>query len=116
MGFTPGKRNSFNRKPIEEGPPDRVIEVGEFLHSCEGDLVIKMTNEKIPYFNAPIYLENKTQIGKVDEIFGAINDTHVSVKCDVGIKADSFKAHDKVFINPEKLLERDRFLKYFIFI
>ena len=32
----------------------------------------KCTNEKIPYFNAPIYLENKQQIGKVDEIFGPI--------------------------------------------
>ena len=25
---------------------------------------------QIPYFNAPIYLENITQVGKVDEIFG----------------------------------------------
>lgn len=35
----------------------------------------KLTNEKIPYFNAGIYLENKTQIGKVDEIFGPINES-----------------------------------------
>ena len=28
---------------------------------------------QVPYFNAPIYLENKTQIGKVEEILGAIN-------------------------------------------
>ena len=28
---------------------------------------------QIPYFNAPIYLENKTQIGKVEEILGPIN-------------------------------------------
>lgn len=35
----------------------------------------KLTNEKIPYFNAPIYLQNKTQIGKVDEIFGPINES-----------------------------------------
>ena len=30
--------------------------------------------EKVPYFNAPIYLENKSQIGKVDEIFGPMQD------------------------------------------
>ncbi len=36
-------------------------------------MVIKSTNEKVPYFNAPVYLQNKTQIGKVDEIFGPIN-------------------------------------------
>ncbi|KAG8059774.1 hypothetical protein GUJ93_ZPchr0002g24968 [Zizania palustris] len=46
-----------------------------FLHTCEGDVVTKLTNEKVPYFNAPIYLQNKTQIGKVDEIFGLINES-----------------------------------------
>ena len=44
------------------------------MHACEGEAVTKLTNEKVPYFNAPIYLENKTQIGKVEEIFGPIND------------------------------------------
>jgi H/ACA ribonucleoprotein complex subunit 1 len=28
---------------------------------------------QIPYFNAPIFLENKTQVGKVEEILGQIN-------------------------------------------
>ena len=43
-------------------------------HPCEDDIVCKGTNEKIPYFNAPIFLENKQQVGKVDEIFGPIQD------------------------------------------
>jgi H/ACA ribonucleoprotein complex subunit 1 len=51
------------------------VEVSSFLHACEGDAVTKLTNEKIPYFNAPIFLQNKTQIGKVDEIFGPINES-----------------------------------------
>lgn len=34
--------------------------------------------EQVPYFNAPIYLENKTQIGKVEEILGQINNV---VRC-----------------------------------
>ena len=34
----------------------------------------RCTNEKIPYFNAPVYLENKSQIGKVDDIFGPMNE------------------------------------------
>lgn len=50
-------------------------EVATFVHACEGDAVTKLSQEKIPYFNAPIYLQNKTQIGKVDEIFGAINES-----------------------------------------
>ena len=52
-----------------------ITEVATFLHACEGDAVTKLSQAKIPYFNAPIYLENKTQIGKVDEIFGAINES-----------------------------------------
>jgi hypothetical protein len=49
-------------------------EVSTFLHACEGKAVTKLTNEKVAYFNAPIYLQNKTQIGKVEEIFGPINE------------------------------------------
>ena len=55
-------------------------ELGEFMHACEGDLVCKCTNEKIPYFNAPVYLENKSQIGKVDDIFGPMSE-FVSFQC-----------------------------------
>ena len=52
-----------------------VAEVGAMMHSCEDDLVCKSTlDEKVPYFNAPIFLENKQQIGKIDEIFGPIHE------------------------------------------
>lgn len=46
------------------------------MHPCEDDIVCKcVTDEnKVPYFNAPVYLENKEQIGKVDEIFGQLRD------------------------------------------
>ncbi|KAF9601857.1 hypothetical protein IFM89_023622, partial [Coptis chinensis] len=54
----------------DKGPPSEVVEVASFLHACEGDVVIKLTHEKIPYFNAPIYLQNKTQIGKVWPLAG----------------------------------------------
>lgn len=86
-----------------------VVEAGEYMHPCEGEMVCKLTNTmvrpaglrrlvalsrvsaclhtlalsvppllsrphlQIPYFNAPIFLENKTQVGKVDEILGQIN-------------------------------------------
>jgi H/ACA ribonucleoprotein complex subunit 1 len=71
--------------------------MGNFVHPCEGELIIKSTNAKaaaarehappaprarprrarraqIPYFNARIFLENKSEIGKVDEIFGTIQE------------------------------------------
>ena len=53
-----------------------ILVLGEFLHPCEDDIVCKCTTDenKVPYFNAPVYLENKEQIGKVDEIFGQLRD------------------------------------------
>ncbi|XP_073052181.1 H/ACA ribonucleoprotein complex subunit 1-like protein 2 [Primulina eburnea] len=96
--------------PRDEGPPSEVIEVSTFVLACEGEAVTKLTNEKIPYFNAPIYLHNKTQIGKVDEIFGPINESYFSIKMMEGIVATSYSAGDKFFIDPAKLLPLSRFL------
>lgn len=50
------------------------VEVGTYLHPCENDLVCKSSIARVPYFNAPIYLENKSQVGKIDEIFGPFNE------------------------------------------
>jgi H/ACA ribonucleoprotein complex subunit 1 len=66
--------------------------------------------ENVPHFNAPIYLQNKSVIGKVDEILGPINDVYFSVKMSEGMVASSFKKGDKVYIGPDKLLPMDRFL------
>ncbi|KAL6540416.1 hypothetical protein OROMI_024299 [Orobanche minor] len=92
----------------DEGPPSEVVST--FLHASEGDAVTKLTNEKIPFFNAPVYLHNKTQIGKVDEIFGPINESYFSVKMMEGVVATSYSPGDKFFIDPAKLLPLARFL------
>ncbi|PSS13758.1 H/ACA ribonucleoprotein complex subunit 1-like protein [Actinidia chinensis var. chinensis] len=99
-----GGRDDYNQ------PPEEVVEVSTFLHACEGDAVTKLTNEKVPYFNAPIYLQNMTQIGKVDEIFGPINESYFSIKMMEGIVATSYSAGDKFYIDPAKLLPLARFL------
>ncbi len=71
-------------------------ELGYFTHPCQDDLVCRCTLDDIPYFNAPIYLENKQQIGKVDEIFGSIKEYSVSVKLSEDVKAKSFTPNQKV--------------------
>jgi hypothetical protein len=43
------------------GPPATVLEMGKFIHACEGEMVVESTNPKVPHFNAPIYLENKVR-------------------------------------------------------
>ncbi|XP_054801789.1 putative H/ACA ribonucleoprotein complex subunit 1-like protein 1 [Prosopis cineraria] len=104
--FGGGRSGGFR----DEGPPTEVVEVSTFMHACEGDAVTKLTNEKIPFFNAPIYLKNMTQIGKVDEIFGPINESYFSIKMMEGIVATSYSAGDKFYIDPRKLLPLARFL------
>ena len=86
------------------------MELGEVMHACEEELVCKTTNAKIPYFNGRVFLENKSQIGQVDEILGPINSHCFSIKMKEGMKAASFKSGTKVFIDPMQLLPLDRFL------
>ncbi|KAF2011700.1 Gar1-domain-containing protein [Aaosphaeria arxii CBS 175.79] len=92
------------------GPPAEVLEMGTFVHACEGEMFCESINTKIPYFNAPIYLENKTPVGKVDEILGPLNQVYFTIKPQEGIQAGSFKSGDKFFIGGDKLLPLDRFL------
>uniref|UniRef100_A0A5K3ENB4 H/ACA ribonucleoprotein complex subunit n=1 Tax=Mesocestoides corti TaxID=53468 RepID=A0A5K3ENB4_MESCO len=106
-GFRGGRGGGqFN---FDQGPPEEVIQVGEMTHACQEDLVCNLTHEKIPYFNAPIFLENKEQIGKIDEIFGPIKGAMFSVKLSDNLKAQSFKKGLKLFIDPSKLLPLERF-------
>ena len=66
--------------------------MGTFLHATEGEMVCSSSNPKIPYFNAPIYLENKSPIGKVDEILGPLNQVFFTVKPQEGIQAKQLQA------------------------
>ncbi|KAB8207275.1 Gar1/Naf1 RNA binding region-domain-containing protein [Aspergillus parasiticus] len=102
-----GGRGGF-QQPM--GPPAQVLEMGSFMHACEGEMVCESINPKIPYFNAPIYLENKTPIGKVDEVLGPINQVYFTIKPQEGIVATSFKPGDKVYIGGDKLLPLEKFL------
>lgn len=87
-----------------------MIPFGYFDFSCQDDLVLKAEIDDVPYFNAPIFLENKSQIGKIDEIFGTLRDYSVSVKLSDNMKASSFVPKQKLFIDPAKLLPLQRFL------
>ena len=109
------------------GPPDTVLgacysesflffllicaEMGTFVHAVENEMLCSsLMPDKVPYFNAPIYLQNKSVIGKVDEILGPINEVYFSIKMGEGVVANSFKKGDKVYIGGDKLLPIERFL------
>ena len=73
-------------------------------------MVCESINPKVPHFNAQIFLENKTAVGKVDEVLGPINQVFFTIKPTEGIQATSFKEGDKFYIGSEKLLPLDKFL------
>lgn len=75
---------------FDQGPPETVTPLGHFTWTAQDDLVAKVDIEQVPFFNAPIYTENKQQIGKIDEIFGNIRDYYVSIRLSENIKASSF--------------------------
>lgn len=85
--------------------------MGSFVHAVESEMLCSSTiADKVPYFNAPIYLQNKSVIGKVDEILGPINEVYFSIKMSEGVIASSFQKGDKVYIGGDKLLPIERFL------
>ena len=63
---------------------------------------------RFPKFNRGIYLENKSKVGNVDEIFGPVSDFYFSVKPAEGVNPSSFKPNQVLYINPEDLLQVDR--------
>lgn len=83
----------------DQGPPETVTPLCHFEWTVQNDLVAKVDIEDVPYFNAPIYTEEKQQIGKIDEIFGNIRDYYVSIKLSENIKASSFEKATKVIKN-----------------
>ncbi|KAF4614726.1 hypothetical protein D9613_002879 [Agrocybe pediades] len=104
-----GGRGGFQQRDM--GPPDQVLEMGTFVHAVEDEMFCSsLIPDKVPYFNAPIYLQNKSVIGKVDEILGPINEVYFSIKMGEGMVASSFKKGDKVYIGGDKLLPIERFL------
>ncbi|KLU84547.1 H/ACA ribonucleoprotein complex subunit 1 [Magnaporthiopsis poae ATCC 64411] len=103
-----GGRGGYQQRDF--GPPATVVEMGKFVHACEGEMVCESVNAKLPHFSAPIYLENKTAVGKVDEILGPLNQVYFTIKPSEGIQAAAFKPGDRFYISAEKLLPLERFL------
>ncbi|KAI5859893.1 Gar1/Naf1 RNA binding region-domain-containing protein [Durotheca rogersii] len=103
-----GGRGGFQQR--DAGPPDQIQELGRFLHACEGEMVCASENPRVPRFNAPIYLENRTAVGKVEEVLGPINQVYFTIKPGEGVQATSFRPGDRFFVAPDRLLPLEVFL------
>ena len=76
--------------------------VAEFSHACEGMLICNVIGGNVPLLMRSIYLQNKNKIGKVDDVFGTMGKPGLAIKPDEGIKAESFKAGDKLYADPQQ--------------
>jgi len=106
-----GKGKSSAPRWEDNTPPDWIEEVGIVMHPAEDDLVCQCIHKQVPMFNQRIFLENKESIGKLDEIFGPINNIMFSIKMAEGMKASSFKRGSKFYIDSTKTLPLARFIE-----
>lgn len=86
---------------FQQGPPASVVEVATVSHACEGDLIGMVDGNRVPLLARMIYTANKQLIGKVDDVFGPMHSAGLCIKTDAnsGVKAESFKAGDKVSVH-----------------
>ncbi|CDU20451.1 hypothetical protein YYC_01238 [Plasmodium yoelii 17X] len=111
MGQFKHHKKNFKKNYDNDFKMGKIILGGTYYKSCENDLVIKNALENlVPYFNGRIFLENKEEIGKVEEVLGPINEFYFSVKLKEGILAKSFSSDTKFYIDESQTLPLSRFL------
>ena len=64
-GFGGGGRGGY-----DQGPPEQLVVCAEFTHECEGKMICSTTDGKVPLLTRQIFLQNKTKVGMVDDVFG----------------------------------------------
>ena len=91
-----GRGGRGGRGGFDRGPPQNVIPVAEYINTVEGLMCCSCIEKKVPLLMRSIYMENKTLIGKVDDVYGPITAPGIAIKATEGVKGESFKAGDKV--------------------
>ncbi|ORD93036.1 GAR1, partial [Hepatospora eriocheir] len=85
------------------------IKMGKFVHQCENLGVIKLICKDIPYPNSPV-LFSKKEIGKIDDVFGRVDDVYASIKLKDDSQANRYFVKDAIFDGySAKFLSRTRF-------
>lgn len=69
-----------------------------------------MLGGNVPLLMRSIYQANKTKIGKVDDVFGPMSKPGLAIKPDEGVKAESFKAGDKLYADPQQCRDTKFFM------
>merc|ERR1712166_828538 len=105
MSFRGGGRGGRGggRGGFDRGPPQNVVPVATYNQTVEGLMCCSVVEKKVPLLMRSIYMENKTLIGKVDDVFGPITAPGIAIKPTDGVKGEGFKSGDKVYADPFEL-------------
>lgn len=101
----------FNSKFDKKQFSTETVKLGKYIHKSDDLLVLKMEAQNIPYPNSPV-LQNKVQVGKIEEVFGAVDDVYVAVKLENKNNVDfapgaTFDGYKDKFIAKERFLPRE---------
>lgn len=103
-GFGRGGRGG-HRERVDLTNPSEIMECGTYQFPCQDAMIFKLLDiDKIPMFGSPVFLENKTMIGKIEEIFGRVDNPYFKVNPSDGVKAESFKENSKIYIGSDRVL------------
>ncbi|KAI5180260.1 H/ACA ribonucleoprotein complex subunit 1 [Nematocida sp. AWRm80] len=100
----------FGKRETRE-TPENFIKIGEVAHPVQNTnlLVVKLTEEVVPYFNASIYGEGNKKIADVHEVFGQMNDyAFCSIKLDEKLNTDSYPAGSIIRADKFRCIDFDR--------
>lgn len=70
--------------------------VATYDQTVEGLMCCSIAESQVPLLMRSIYMENKTLIGKVDDVFGPVTKPGIAIKPAEGVKGESFQRGDKV--------------------
>lgn len=93
----------FGKRENKEDPAN-LVKIGEYSHPIKNTnmIVIRLTENAVPYFNAGIYGEGNRKIADIHEIFGKFDD-HVYASIAIDSKLDGSK------YNKDSLFRADKF-------
>lgn len=95
------------------GPSGIMVELGEFMHVAEKELLFRAATAKVPKFNRTVFdssAENRQEVGTINEILGPFNKYMFSVVPAEGVNPKKFLDKQKVYCDQNDLLPIEKFL------
>lgn len=82
--------------------------LGQFIHRCGQDFVLKVISADVPYPNSPVLMKSGERVGSVDEVFGSFDEVYLSFVADS--KNFTCGADEVFFAFEDKFIKKERFL------